>query len=196
MSEKTNQPMTQETDEPDSDAARAFEALRAEISLTRHAVEGLTAARERAPDYTSTLGEMTADLKALQDALARIEQCPAFALTPAALAMEIVKAAGAARAEDARKLDEAREVLSRSIGRIDGIVQKGQAAQGQKRRLIWSCAGSAIAATILWSIIPGAVARALPDSWHVPEWMAARTIGLNQREAGERMISTSRPSSS
>ncbi len=56
--------------------------------------KGLTAAREQIPDYTSTLGEMAADLKALQDALERIEQCPAFALTPAALAMEIVKARG------------------------------------------------------------------------------------------------------
>lgn len=182
--------MTQETDEPISDAARAFEDLRAETSLTRHAVEGLTAARERIPDYTSTLGEMAADLKALQDALVRIEQCPAFALTPAPLAMEIVKAAGAARAEDARKLDEVREGLSRSIGRIDGIVHRGQAAEGQKRRLIWGCAGTAVAAVLLWSVLPGAIARALPASWHVPEWMAARTMGMDMPSAALRLQET------
>lgn len=180
--------MSQETDNPTSGTARALEDLRAEISLIRHAVEGLTAARERIPDYTPTLGEMSEGLKVLQNALDRIEQRPAFALTPAGLTAEIVKAAGAARAEESRKLDEAREVLSRSIGRIDGIVQRGQAVEGQQRRLMWSCAGSAVAAMLLWSFLPGAVARTLPASWHVPEWMAARTIGADMTTSAERLL--------
>ena len=66
--------MTQEPHAPISDIARALEDLRAETSLTRYAVEGLTAARERIPDYTPTLGEMSEDLRALQDALERIER--------------------------------------------------------------------------------------------------------------------------
>lgn len=187
--------MTQETDEPISDAARAFEDLRAEISHIKHALKGLTAVREDIPDYRPTLGEMSEGLKALHATLERIEQSPAFALTPAGLALEIVKAASAARLEDARKLDEARDALFRSIGRIDGIVHRGQAVDGQKRRLIWSCAGTAVAATLVWSVLPGAIARSLPASWHVPEWMAARTLGLDQREASKRMIATapSRP---
>jgi len=186
--------MTEETDEPTSDAARAFEELRAEISLTRHAVEGLTAAREKLPDYTSTLGEMTADLKALQDTLERIEKSPILALTPATLTVEIVKAAAAARADDARKLDEAREVLSRAIGRIDGIVHRGQAAELQTRRLVWSCAGTAVATMLLWSVLPGAVARSLPAGWHVPEWMAARTMGTDLPTAAQRLEVVSKQS--
>lgn len=179
--------MTQETDEPISDAARAFEDLRAEISFARHAVEGLTAVREKITDYTPTLGEMSAQLTALQSKLERIERSPAFALTPAALTVEIVRAATAARAEDARKLDQTRDALSRSIGRIDGIVHRGQAAEGQRRRLIWSCSGSAVAAMLLWSVLPGAIARALPESWHVPEWMAARTMGTDMAAAAQRL---------
>ena len=179
--------MTQEPHAPISDIARALEDLRAETSLTRYAVEGLTAARERIPDYTPTLGEMSEDLRALQDALERIEQSPAFALTPAELTEEILKAAGAARAEDARRLDEAREALFRSIGRVDGIVQRGQTVEGQRWRLIWCCAGSTIAAILLWSVLPGAIARALPASWHVPEWMASRTMGTDMEAAGRRL---------
>lgn len=41
-----------------SDINEAFEALRREVSLTRHAVEGLTAARERVPDYSPPLGQI------------------------------------------------------------------------------------------------------------------------------------------
>ncbi|GHC99885.1 hypothetical protein [Novosphingobium pokkalii] len=39
---------------------------------------------------------------------------------------------------------------------------------------------------------PGAIARSLPASWHVPEWMAARTMNMDQRAAGERLIATAR----
>jgi len=169
--------MTQPTDEPASETALAFDDLRAEISLLRRAVEGLTAARERMPDYTPTLGSMNAQLKSTQDALQRIERSPAVALTPVELTKEIVQAAVMARAEDARKLDEARDTIARSIGRVDGIVERGQSVEGQARLLRWSCGVTAMATVVLWSILPGAVARSLPVSWHVPEWMAARIVG-------------------
>jgi hypothetical protein len=179
--------MTQEPHEPTSDIARALEDLRAEMSYTRHAVEGLTAVRERTPDYAPTLGAITAQLETLQSTLDQIVRSPAIALTPATLTVEIMKAATAARAEDARKLDETRETLSRSIGRIDSIVQRGQAADGQRRRLARCCAGSMIAGMMLWSVGPGAIARALPASWYVPEWMAARTMGTDMATAAQRL---------
>jgi hypothetical protein len=45
-------------------------------------------------------------------------------------------------------------------------------------------------ACFLLSILPGAIARALPANWHVPEWMAARTMDMDQRDAGARLIAT------
>lgn len=46
-----------------SDINEAFEALRREVSLTRHAVERLTAARARVPDYSTPLGQIIDALK-------------------------------------------------------------------------------------------------------------------------------------
>ncbi|MBY0284273.1 MAG: hypothetical protein K2W81_09955 [Sphingomonas sp.] len=178
---------------PVDDIDQAFEALRGEVSLTRRAVEGLTAARERVPDYSATLGQMAEVLKRTAEGIDRVEQSPAVRLSPAALTDEIVKASAEARAEDRALLRETRDALMRSIGRIDGIVERGQAADVQVRWLIWTCAGGTLAGMMLMAILPGAVARSLPASWHVPEWMAARTIGLDQRAAGERMIATSAP---
>ncbi|WP_058734451.1 hypothetical protein [Sphingomonas sanguinis] len=169
--------MTQPTDESTGQTALAFEDLRVEISLLRRAVEGLTAAREHMPDYTPTLGSMMTQLKTTQEALHRIERSPAVALTPVDLTKQIVQAAANARAEDARKLDEARDTIARSIGRIDGIVERGQSVEGQSRLLRRSCVATALATMLLWSILPGAIARSLPASWHVPEWMAARIVG-------------------
>ncbi|MHA6718658.1 DUF6118 family protein [Sphingomonas sp. RS6] len=176
---------------PADDIAEAFEALRGEVSLTRRAVEGLTAARERVPDYSATLGTMAETLRQTGEGIDRIERSPAVRLSPAALADEIRKASADVRAEDHALLRETRDALTRSIGRIDGIVERGQAADRQVRRLVWAGAGGALAGMLMMAILPGAVARSLPASWHVPEWMAARTIGLDQRAAGERMIATS-----
>jgi hypothetical protein len=172
---------------PADDITEAFEALRREVSLTRSAVEGLTAARERIPDYSVTLGQMVDALKANGAGIGRIEGSPAVRLTPAVLVQEIIKASSDVRAEDARRLDDAREAIARSVGWIDGIVERGQAADRQSDRMMWSAAGGLLAGIALWSVLPGALARSLPESWHVPEWMAARTIGMNEAAAGERL---------
>jgi hypothetical protein len=34
------------------------------------------------------------------------------------------------------------------------------------------------------------IARSLPVSWHAPEGVASRTLGMGQKEAGRRMILT------
>lgn len=174
------------------DPAIAFEELRRAVSLTRAAVEGLTAARERIPDYSETLGEILGALRNADDRLSRIERSPAISLSPVAMAAEIVKASEAARAADQKEMHEVRDEMLRAIGRIDTMVDHGRAAHQQRRLLISTGIGAAAAAMLLMAILPGAVARSLPASWHVPEWMAARTLGLDQREAGERMIATAR----
>jgi hypothetical protein len=177
---------------PADDITEAFEALRGEVSLARRAVEGLTAARERLPDYSATLGKMAEALKQAAEGVDRIERSPAVRLSPAALADEIRKASADARAEDHALLRATREALMRSIGRVDGIVDRGQAADRQLRQLIWAGAGGALGGMLLMAILPGAVARSLPTSWHVPELMAARTIGMDERAAGERMVANAR----
>ena len=173
-----------------SDAATAFEELRREVSLARAAVEGLTAARERIPDYSETLGAMLAALRDVTQRIGKIEHSPAISLSPAAMAAEISDASEAARAADQKLLHDTRDELLRAIGRIDAMVDHGQAAHHQRRLLISTGLAAAAGATLLMAILPGAVARSLPANWHVPEWMAARTIELDQREAGKRMIAT------
>ena len=182
------------TDQPSltapSDAATAFEDLRREVSLARAAVEGLTAARERIPDYSETLGAMLAALRDVTQRIGKIEHSPAISLSPAAMAAEISDASEAARTADRKQLHDTRDELIRAIGRIDAMVDHGRAAHHQRRLLTWTGVCAAAGATLLMVILPGAVARSLPVSWHVPEWMAARTIRLDQREAGKRMIAT------
>jgi hypothetical protein len=185
--------MTQysDRDAPETDPGRAFEDLRKEVSLTRRALEGLTAAHENIPDYSTTLGEMARSMKASLEQLERIECSPAVRLTPAALVQQLIKASETVRADDKRMLHEAGDALARSIGRIDGIVERGQAVDRQLHRQTWCAVVGVIAGILIWAVLPGLVARALPASWHVPEWMAARTIGLDRRAAASRMLEVS-----
>ena len=183
--------MTQNSD-PETDPAEAFEGMRRELSLLHHAVEGLTAARETIPDYSETLGGMAQALKVVGGRLKQIEINSAVSLSPEAMAQQINKAAQDVRAEDRRALREARDALSRSLGHVDGMVKRGQAADRQFERMLWIAAGAFLFGILLWSFLPGTLARSLPESWHVPEWMAARTIGLDSEAAGERMISIAR----
>lgn len=174
--------------EPDIDPAEAFEAVRRELSLLHHAVEGLTAARQAIPDYSETLGRIGQMLGSIGARLAHLESRPALDLSPEAMAQQIHKAAQDVRAEDRRTLHEARDALSRSLGHVDGMVKRGQASNRQSASLIRVAVCASLLGILLWSFLPGTIARALPESWHVPEWMAARTIGLEQQAAGERMI--------
>lgn len=85
-------------------------------------------------------------------------------------------------------LNEARDALARSLGRIDGMIERGQAVERRIEREWMIGIGGLVAGILLWSILPGAIVRSLPESWHAPEWMAARMMGMERAEAGERMI--------
>lgn len=176
------------TDQPDP--AQAFEAVRRELSLLHSAVAGLAAEREKIPDYSETLGRIAYALGEHNKRLAAIEQSRAISLSPAELVKEIAKAAETARIEDRRMLDTARGAIDQALGRVDGMIRRGRATDRQVMRERWHAATGLLIGMLIWAVLPGAIARSLPASWHVPEWMAARTIGLDQRTAGERLIAS------
>jgi len=66
-------------------------------------------------------------------------------------------------------------------------LERGQAADRQVQCLVQAGAGGLAAGILLWLILPGAIARSLPESWHVPEWMAARTMGMSKKDAAQRL---------
>jgi hypothetical protein len=185
--------MTEETPPaivPDTDPAQAFEEVRRELSMLESAIKGLTAERKNAPDYSVTLAEMKHVLPSIDARLDQIEHSKVLALSPVELAKEINAAAETVRSQDRRLLAEARDALARSLGQVDGMIGRGQAVAGRAHRECWIAAGGTLAGILLWSILPGAVVRSLPESWHASEWMAARMMGMGQVEAGKRMIET------
>ncbi|MDR7155703.1 hypothetical protein J2W40_002539 [Sphingobium xenophagum] len=169
-------PQSAITDDP----SQAFEGLRREISLLHTAIQGLTAARERIPDYNPTLGAIGKQLATLTEDIGVIAQAPAVKLTPTVMVRELAKAAIDVRADDKQQMDEARAVLHQSIGRLEGIALRARTTQHQRKRGVAIGGCAFIAGILLWSFLPGVIARSLPASWHVPEWMAARMLKIEE----------------
>lgn len=162
------------------DPTQAFEDLRQEISLLHTAIKGLTAAREKMPDYNPTLGAIGKRLGTMTESIEAIAQAPAIKLTPTVMVRELAKAAIDVRAEDKRQMDEAHAALHQSIGRLDGIALRARNTEHRRKREMRIGGGAFVAGILLWSFLPGVIARSLPASWHVPEWMATRTLGIGE----------------
>lgn len=170
------------------DPTQAFEGLRQEISLLHTAIQGLTAAREKVPDYNPTLGAIGKQLVTITESIEVVAQAPAVKLTPTVIVRELTKAAIDVRAEDKRQMDEARAVLHQSIGRLEGIAFRARTTQNQCKREMGIGGSAFFVGILLWSFLPGVIARSLPASWHVPEWMAARTLGIEEGVLSRCMV--------
>ncbi len=177
-------------------AARAFGRLEGQIALVRRAVEHLAAERADivVPDYGSTLVEMNTSLEAVGRGLSRIEQMPAMTVTPETLGSRIEAAARSARKDDE---DVIRHWKSAAHGQQQAIAQAlGSAVKltEQLRRERMAFAAGAALAVLLMMFVPGMIARTLPASWQVPEWMARRVLGeASVVDAGIRMVRSKDP---
>ena len=147
-----------------SDINEAFEALRREVSLTRHAVEGLTAARERVPDYSTPLGQIIDAMKRTLASLDRIEKSPAVQLTPEAVALKIHQASATARADDVRLVRETRDAMVRSVATMDQVVERGRAAREQGDNLIYAAVGGVLFAFVLLLTLVGVKSAFAPNA--------------------------------
>lgn len=175
----------------EDEAAQAFESLRAEVSLMRRAVERLAAERaegSHAPDYSETLGVISQNLSATAQRVDALVKSPALSLTPEETGRQIDAASFTARREDHRLFLAARQGMEEVAGRLGRHLQSDIAAAEQRRRL-WQVGLAGIAAgMVLWAILAGPFARAMPASWLLPERMAARSLRMPMWAGGQRLM--------
>lgn len=143
------------TDEPassapaTSDAAVAFEDLRREISLQRTAIEGLTAAKDKLPDYSPTLRDISSRLDRIDREIEGINDKPAMRLTPETLAARVSDAASAVRAEDRKVIGDARDALARELGRVEGMIRQKRSNAEQDWWVTWASMGGLLCGALL-----------------------------------------------
>jgi hypothetical protein len=187
--------MSDDDHEPDA-AAQAFEGVRGELALLRRAVERLAAERAEVPeipDYSETLGKMAKALNATMQNVGVLAKAAEDNVAPRYVADRIVAAGTHARDEDRRMIATAGEKIEKATNALHGIGGSARRADEQRRTLWRVGAGACLGGALLWTVVPGVIARALPARWQVPEWMAARTLDLPKWEAGQRLMQATAP---
>ena len=186
--------MSVEVEQADS-ATRAFTDMRDKIAGLTRAVDSMAGEWKAlvVPDYSKTLEKVAMELKATADQLGQWAEKPALKLTPQALSDAIIKAGSAARAEDHVALDKVIKALNQTEKEMTGALASARTAQAQDKRLRRVSINCMIAGMILWAIVPGPIIRAMPASWHLPERVAARILGADAWDGGQRLMMFANP---
>ena len=177
-------------------ATEAFVRLEGEMAMVRHTVQNM--ARERAdiviPDYTATLSQMADQLAQVSKTLSTIGNKPAIELTPEDIAIQIKRASLDMQRDASDLFRQGRKDFDSATAQLNVIVGRVRTEDEQKRQT-WRFAGvGLVAGILLWSILPGAFARAMPESWHWPERIARKAVGEPTiLEAGIRLIRSQNP---
>lgn len=177
-----------DTPAPDP-ATQAFNRLEGEMALMRRAVEHL--ATEKAeidiPDYSHTLGEMA-------NRLVGIEHQPAMQMTPEDFEARMTAAASRVRRDEQAALAQVKREHGEAARDLRAMIGTANTLYEQKRLRCWHVGGGLLAGCLLWSVVPGFVARILPTSWYLPERIAARTVREPTLwEAGIRIMHADSP---
>lgn len=177
-------------------ATEAFARLEGEMAMVRHTVQNM--ARERAdiviPDYTATLSKMANQLERISDSLTAIGNKPAIELTPEDIAVQIKRASHDMLRDTSDLLRQGRRDFDSATGQLSAMVGRVRAEAEQKRQASHFASMGLVAGILLWSILPGTIARAMPESWQWPERIARKAVGEPTIvEAGIRLIRSQNP---
>jgi hypothetical protein len=175
-------------DEP-GDAARAFEDLRAEVSVLRRSVELLPEEWEanQPPDYTESLGQITQGLSKVVARLQVIEQHPALKSTPAQYQAAILAAGRDLMSRAAFNMDRAAEAFDEEQRNLAGVIGT---VLTQRKQLEW-IGITAAAALLLGLLVSPFAARLLPFGWDAG--VAATMLHADRWNAGQALMKSSNP---
>ena len=177
-------------------AAEAFARLEGELALMRRAVQHLAAERADIviPDYGATLTDMAKRMGAIGESLKGMARHPALQMTPDSIGNQIAAAAEAARRSDQDRISQARSDLNYAAQEMRSVTAHARTAAEQRQQLYQVAGGALLAGILLWSFLPGTIARVMPESWHWPERMAARMVGASSRwDAGAQLMQSDSP---
>lgn len=180
------------------DPVAAFERLRGEVSLLRHAVEGLTAARENIeiPDYEPTLERTEKILVTLVHQIDGLSKKPAMTLTPETMGQRLNASMADATAELRNLVNSTRGDMNAATRDLQSITRSRRDRDTQDRWLIGIGLGSAGLAILLYALIAAPIARWMPDSWLWPERGAMRALGEpTMWDAGAHLMARGSPAS-
>ena len=115
-------------------------------------------------------------------------------VTPDSFGRRIEAAAEAARRGDQARINNAYNELRQATQDMRGVTSHARNSADQRRTVFQAVGGGVLGGILLWSFLPGTIARSVPESWHWPEAMASGVLDeASGWEAGSRLMSADDP---
>ncbi|MGC4251060.1 MAG: DUF6118 family protein [Sphingobium sp.] len=192
---------------PTGTAAEAFAHLAARVVALEQRLDGRLAVIARAlehiaverqsievPDYNPTLTKINAALAEFAKHMKAFSQSEALSTTPESMAERIIVAAKAVRETDKASIKQAQALLREAHADQTRAIGAVRTKDRQRRHLVYTGIGTALAVSVLWLAYPGWAASLAPQSWQWPERVATRTMGEPSLwEAGIRLMRAGNP---
>lgn len=143
-----------------SDPARAFEDLRAEVSVLRKAIEVLPDAldRNRAPDYSPDFAVLGQGMDAIGVALENLQKHPALRLTPEQHGAAVANAGGTLIRDAVQRFDHATQEAERERYNLAKVIGVARSKSDQR---VWLAIAAAVGLGVGFGVFPF-VMRAMP----------------------------------
>jgi len=172
-----------------SDPAKAFEDLRAEVSVLRKAVEALPAAMRdnRPPDYAQDLAVIGKGLDDIGGQLETIQKSPALRMTPEQQGQSIANAGTTMLREASQKWERAAQDADRERYNLAQMIGTLRSKSDQR---FWVAIAAWVGLMIGFVTFPFFV-RALP--FGIPAGVAAIVMNANEWDAGVALMKDANP---
>ncbi|MBB5687806.1 DUF6118 family protein [Sphingobium boeckii] len=184
-----------ETSTNANDPAVAFNAMAQKLAILIAAIEGFAVRQQElhGRDYAPDFAKLAEYQQKLVAAYRSLVERPGVALTPETIAHQIEVAARTVRKEDHDALRQALIRSDQAAHSITTVVASARAERKQRHWLMGTAAAALVMGILIAATMPGAVARALPENWLVPERMAVKVMRRDGWDAGLRLLQVADP---
>lgn len=178
-----------DTDDEAGSAARAFEDLRAEVSVLRRALEALPVAWQanQPPDYTPSLSAISKRLQDVSSRLETIEGHPALRVTAEQHGRSMAQAGRGIVQDAASRLDQTTHDTREHAKHLEAIIGSARTQDSHYRWLIWTGAIALVVGLILSPAIAGLLPFGLDGR------IAAFIMNGDRWQAGQNLMKVADP---
>jgi hypothetical protein len=178
----------------EDDAAKAFEALRAEVARLRQGVElvyrqGQDSAAKSNVDYSLTLGRTERLLQVVDARLSAIEDKPALAMTPDVYRDRVEEIGRLAGRMAGQAMSEGAAAQSQATRELKEMLGRSRSKRGQREWLVAVGFVGVIMGMGLWTLLVENLPRGAGT------WLAAVPIAGSKWDAGQELLREASPAS-
>src|SRR3546814_9372358 len=118
--------------------------------------------------YEMRISDWSSDVCSSDLRVEVIEKSPEMKLTPETMGERVNASVASATGELHNLVNSTRSDMSEAAREVRGLIGTTRARWQQDRWLFWIGLGGVVLGILLYALLAGLIARAMPDSWQLP----------------------------